>query len=89
MASNRNNILSYFKIENYVNFQRNILISNLDSSQKYFNLQLVNKDGENTNKYLGLQRLTNPNLNIIRLFDRNDSNINENILKINLNKIII
>ena len=89
LASSRNKIYIYFKIENFVNFQRNILVSNLDSSEKYFNLQLVNKDGKNTNKYLGLHTLTNPALNIIRLFDRNDSNINENLLKININKFII
>ena len=81
----RPNIYRHFRIENLVNFDRNILVSNEDITEKYFKLQLLDNRGRETGNYLGIQNIPDPEYNVVRIINENNI-LNENTVKINLKK---
>lgn len=90
LTSLREKIYTDFKIQNFYNFPDNILISNDDSNNRYFKLQLVkivNNIAEEKNLFLGYEINENSNYtSFLRIFKENEV-FDQNSIKINFQKI--
>lgn len=90
LTSLRDKIYTDFKIQNFYNFTDNILISNDDSNNRNFKLQLVkivNNVPEEKNLFLGYEINRNlQNSLFLRILNGNSIS-NQNTIKINFQKI--